>query len=237
MRKAGLAIFLVFAIGSAARADEVTAWNNTLFRSGVVAGSSSQNMSRFAALVQTAVFDSVNGIERRYTPIHVAPAGPAGASSSAAAAQAAYSILSRLYGQGGLFTPNQQATLDASLAASLARIARYDSAAAIKSGRDWGQTVGDAIWTWRSTDGFSLAAPTWEGFTTLGQLHNWFVDNGGSAPEPPLATDSDEGAMGKYFHDHYVVIHASVRGTGCSAGEFDLFRTAGLLDLERGDHF
>ena len=81
MRKAGLAIFLVFAIGSAARADEVTAWNKTLFRSGVVAGSSSQNMSRFAALVQTAVFDSVNGIERRYTPIHVAPAGPAGASN------------------------------------------------------------------------------------------------------------------------------------------------------------
>ena len=185
MRKAGLAIFLVFAIGSAARADEVTAWNNTLFRSGVVAGSSSQNMSRFAALVQTAVFDSVNGIERRYTPIHVAPAGPAGASSSAAAAQAAYSILSRLYGQGGLFTPNQQATLDASLAASLARIARYDSAAAIKSGRDWGQTVGDAIWTWRSTDGFSLAAPTWEGFTTLGQ---WRPTPNDPYPSPtPLA--------------------------------------------------
>src|SRR5438876_7613411 len=127
MRRAGLAAFLVIALGSTARADEVTVWNQILFRSAVVAVSTPLNMSRFAALVQTAVFDSVNGIERRYTPIHVAPAGPAGASSSAAAAQAAYSILSRLYGQGGLFTPNQQATLDASLAASLARIARYDS--------------------------------------------------------------------------------------------------------------
>src|SRR5438094_2052029 len=128
-------------------------------------------MSRFSALVQAAVFDSVNGIERRYTPIHVAPAGPAGASSSAAAALAAYSILSKLYGLGGVFTPpnqlGQQASLDADLAASLARIASYDSAAAIESGRTWGLTVADAIWTWRSTDGFSTAAPTSEGSTTL----------------------------------------------------------------------
>ncbi|TMK18397.1 MAG: hypothetical protein E6G68_07310, partial [Actinobacteria bacterium] len=72
--------------------------------------------------------------------------------------------------------------------------------------------------------------PHCTGFTTLGQLHNWFVDNGGSAPDPPLATDSDEGAMGKYFHDHYVVIHASVRGTGCSAGEFDLFSQRSAMD-------
>src|SRR5438093_12428395 len=119
MRRAGITILLAFVLGSAARADEVTAWNKTLFRSALVAGSSALNMSRFSALVQAAVFDSVNGIERRYTPIHVAPAGPAGASSSAAAMQAAYSILSRLYGQGGVFTPNQQATLDASLATSL----------------------------------------------------------------------------------------------------------------------
>jgi PAP2 superfamily len=169
MRKTGLAVFLIFAIGMTARADEVTAWNETLFRSAVVAGSSALNMTRFAALVQAAVFDAVNGIERRYTPIHVDPAGPAGASSSAAAMQAAYSILSRLYGQGGVFTPNQQATLDASLATSLARIARHDSEAAIASGRVWGQAVADAIWMWRSTDGFNLAAPIWQGFTTLGQ--------------------------------------------------------------------
>src|SRR5438132_1404823 len=89
MRKAGFAIFLVCAIGTTARADEVTAWNETLFRSALVASSSPLNMTRFAALVQAAVFDAVNGIERRYTPIHVDPAGPAGASSRAAAMQAA----------------------------------------------------------------------------------------------------------------------------------------------------
>src|SRR5215813_5640071 len=124
-RAAAFAVFFIFAIGTAARADEVTTWNEILFRSAIVAGTSSLNMTRFAALVQVAVFDAVNGIEGRYTPIHVAPAAPAGASSSAAAMQAAYSILVRLYGQGGLFTPNQQATLDA----------------AIASGRAWGQDV------------------------------------------------------------------------------------------------
>ena len=168
-RAAAFAIFFIFAIGTAARADEVTTWNQILFRSGIVAGTSSLNMTRFVALVQVAVFDAVNGIERGYTPIHVAPAGPARASTSAAAMQAAYSILRRLYGQGGLFTPSQQPTLDADLAASLARIASHDSAAAIASGCAWGQTVADAIWTWRSTDGFSLDPASWVGFTTLGQ--------------------------------------------------------------------
>ncbi|HSU88292.1 MAG TPA: vanadium-dependent haloperoxidase [Terriglobia bacterium] len=183
MRKLSVAIFLVFAITIAARADEVTSWNETLFRSAVVANSSALNMTRFAALVQAAVFDAVNGIERRYTPIHVNPAAPAGASSSAAAMQAAYSILTRLYGQGGVFTPNQQATLDADLAASLARIAMHDRPPAIASGRAWGQTVADAIWTWRSNDGFSLAAPTWVGSETLGQ---WRPTPNDPYPSPPV---------------------------------------------------
>jgi hypothetical protein len=50
-------------------------------------------MSRVAAIVQASVYDAVNGIERRYTPIHVAPAAPRGASRRAAAIQAAYASL------------------------------------------------------------------------------------------------------------------------------------------------
>src|SRR5215831_627377 len=98
MRKLSFAILLICATATAARADEVTSWNETLFRSALVANSSPLNMTRFAALVQADVFDAVNGIEHRYTPVHVTPAAPAGASSSAAAMQAAYSILTRLYG-------------------------------------------------------------------------------------------------------------------------------------------
>ena len=169
MAKAGFAVFLVFTISTAGRANEVTAWNETCFRSALVASSSALNMTRFGALVHAAMFDAVNGIERRYTQIHVDPDGPADASPSAAAMQAAYSILVRLYGQGGLFTPNQQATLDADLAASLARISKHEGARAIAKGRDWGQKVADAIWAWRATDGYNIDPPIWVGMTTLGQ--------------------------------------------------------------------
>jgi len=151
------------------QANEVTDWNEMLFRASVAAGASPLNMSRHSALVQAAVFDAVNGIERRYTPIHVDPTGPANASRRAAVVQAAYVILVKLYGLGGVFAPNQQPTLDARRTTSLNEIATDESAAAIASGIAWGQTVGDAIWTWRLGDGFSLAPPTWTGSTQLGQ--------------------------------------------------------------------
>ena len=40
-------------------------------------------LMRVAAIVQSAVFDAVNGIARRYTPVHVPPAAPPGASRAA----------------------------------------------------------------------------------------------------------------------------------------------------------
>ena len=166
--RCGLIAFVVILASVNARADVVTDWNEAAFRSALVANSSPLNMSRFAAIVESAVFDAVNGIDRRYTPIHVDPAGPAGASRRAAAVYAAYTILVKLYGQGGLFLPNQQQTLDARLAASLADIAARESAASIESGRAWGRTVADAMWSWRLTDGFATPVP-FPGNTALGQ--------------------------------------------------------------------
>ena len=177
-RAAAFAIFFIFAIGTAARADEVTTWNEVLFRSGIVAGTSSLNMTRFVALVQVAVFDAVNGIEGRYTPIHVAPAGPARASTSAAAMQAAYSILRRLYGQGGLFTPSQQPTLDADLAhrwrALPATTPMRQSRAAAR---------GDKLWQMRSGHGGPLMA------SVSIRRHGWASQhsvNGGRLQATPI---------------------------------------------------
>lgn len=77
----------------------------------------------------------------------------------------------------------------------------------------------------------SAGRPHCTGRTTLGQLRDWFADKSSSnPPEPPLAGDSDAGAMGVHYHDNYFVLHASVRGTGCSAGEFDLFSQRSALD-------
>jgi hypothetical protein len=77
--------------------DEVVNWNQMLFRAGLVGGTSPLVITRGAAIVQSAVFDAVNGIDPRHTPIYVAPAGPAGASRDAAAAQAAYTALAQPY--------------------------------------------------------------------------------------------------------------------------------------------
>ena len=120
---------------STAQADEVVDWNQTMFRAGLVAGTSPLVITRVAAIVQAAVFDAVNGIDRRYAPIHVPPAGPAGASRDAAAVQAAYATLVQLY-------PTQRSLFDARRAVSLAVIATQASSAAVASGVAWGQNRG-----------------------------------------------------------------------------------------------
>src|SRR5436309_1696339 len=99
------------------------------------------------------------------TPIHVPPAAPPGASQRAAAVQAAYVSLIRLF-------PALTATFDAQRIVSLSGIA--SSAAAedsesIQRGVEWGQAVANAIWEWRSNDGFSNVQPPFTGGLAPGQ--------------------------------------------------------------------
>jgi hypothetical protein len=145
-----------------ASADEVTDWNRNLFEAARlnVPATSPLAVTRNAALVQAAVFDAVNGIERRYAPVHVDPAAPDGASKRAATVQAAYAMLVRLY-------PTQTAALSAKRTASLALIS--DSQLSIDMGITWGQAVADAIWTWRLTDGITPAPPAFLGGSNVGQ--------------------------------------------------------------------
>jgi len=161
IKKVCLALVVVTLIGSMASADEVVNWNQTLFRAGLVAGTSPLVVTRVAAIVQVAVFDAVNGIDRRWAPIHVPPAGPAGASREAAAAQAAYATLVQLY-------PAQKSLFDARLAVSLAVIATHASSAAVASGVAWGQTVANEILAWRGADGFTPPPPPFVGAAIVG---------------------------------------------------------------------
>src|ERR1041385_5666325 len=55
------------------RADEIIDWNQHLLESALTAKSSPLLTPRVGAIVRAAVFDAVNGIERKYEPIHVAP--------------------------------------------------------------------------------------------------------------------------------------------------------------------
>src|SRR6185503_8328739 len=126
-----------------------TDWNHILLQSLLTAKTSPLVAGRVCAIVHAAVFDAVNGIERRYTYLHVAPGADRGASQRAAAVQAAYGTLVKLFSA-------QKGSLDASLAASLAGISTGTAAEhsiSIARGKQWGQTVADAILAWRSTDG------------------------------------------------------------------------------------
>jgi hypothetical protein len=98
--------------------------------------------ARALAMVSTAVFDAVSAIEG--TPgylVKLTP--PAGASAEAAAAAAGHDVLSYLY-------PAQQATFDATLAASLAQV---PAGASQTAGVAFGQSVGDAVIAQRAGDG------------------------------------------------------------------------------------
>ena len=158
----GLAILIV--ASSIARADDITDWNQHMLRAGTVGGTSPLVMSRVAAIVQASVFDAVNGIDRKYAPVHVPPAGPAGASRRAAAVEAAYTALVALY-------PTQKSTFDARLAVSLTAIASdpHETSAGITSGIAWGKAAANGILDWRATDGFTPAPAPFLGGTAVGE--------------------------------------------------------------------
>src|SRR5438876_8845569 len=135
---------------SLVRADEVLDWNAVLRRAIVNSGLPGAMQFRVAAIVQASVFDALNGIDRRFTPIHVDAQVPRGASRRAAAVQAAYSALVAL-------VPAQSDALAQDLETSLATIAAdaaIENSEAIARGRAWGEEVADEILAWRSTDGF-----------------------------------------------------------------------------------
>jgi hypothetical protein len=120
--------------------------------------------SRNTGLVGAAIFDAVNGIEKRYDPLMVGKYTGTHASARAAAIQAAYTTLLTLY-------PGRKSDLDAHLAASLAAISSgpgADGAKEIAAGAIYGEQVANAIFTARSTDGFAPPPASFRGFEADG---------------------------------------------------------------------
>jgi hypothetical protein len=140
----------------AATPDPVLEWIDVMNTTVLTAGTAPNVTSRVVALVSASVFDAVNGIAPRFRPLQVRPGAPHHASQGAAAIQAAYVILLNLY-------PAQSGTLATRRTASLATLALTEKAEAILAGVAWGQTVADAIWTSRLTDGFAPPPPPFIG--------------------------------------------------------------------------
>ncbi len=94
---AALICGFTIALPSRASADEVLDWNQVLITAIGEAGLPGPAGFRLMAIVQVAVYDAVNGIDYRYTPMHVTVKGPQHASRRAAAVQAAYTTLVALF--------------------------------------------------------------------------------------------------------------------------------------------
>jgi len=166
----------VFSGGAMAKTQHVNVvvrWNQTMLSTFGAANVPAPASSRLAAIVAAATFDAVDGIQRKYTPIHVPAAAPQGASPQAAAAAATYTALVLLF-------PAQKPSLDAALAESLASLDDEDTSAwSIAAGVAWGNEVGSQIVAWRASDGFAATPPAYVLDTTPGQ---WQPTPGGSGP-------------------------------------------------------
>jgi hypothetical protein len=153
---ASLALLATPVASTAAVPDPVLEWIGIMNDSTLAAKTNPLVSTRVVALVSAAVFDAVNGIEPRFQPLHVKPNAPHHASQRAAAIQSAYAILLHLF-------PDQSDSLTASRNGSLAALASIEKAGSINAGIAWGQTVADAIWAWRLTDGFTPPPPPFVG--------------------------------------------------------------------------
>ena len=115
-RALGLCVLIATLFGSAvAQADVVLDWNAIAVNTAVANKQNPFAQARSAAIVQLAVFESVNAITGEYHPYLGTIAAPPGASPDAAAIQAAYRVLSTYF-------PASAFTLDAERANSLGSI-------------------------------------------------------------------------------------------------------------------
>jgi hypothetical protein len=182
---AGSLMLAGFGLTHSIRADVITEWNANADLAIQTAAQPAPVQGRLMAILHTAIYDAVNGIENKYTPYFVDARAPREASSEAAAAQAGYTTLL------GLF-PAQKATLDAELAVSLANL--HTSDYRIEKGLEWGEYVAQQILLWRSQDGFSTPPPPYFGGTTPGVWRS-----------PPAGTNAD-GTLAALFPQNAVLV-------------------------------
>src|SRR5687768_8714452 len=90
IRPALAGLLFAGAVTCGAFADVVTDWNATLEAALRNPTPSVPAQARASAIVHVAIFDAVNGITRKYTPLRVIDSAPPGARPEAAAAYAAH---------------------------------------------------------------------------------------------------------------------------------------------------
>jgi hypothetical protein len=127
---------------TSARADVITDWNTVALDAVIAAREAQPAQARSVTMVHVAMFEAINAIEQRYKPyLGKVPPSP-DASPEAAAAAAARGILTQLY-------PNQNASFDKALAATLGAIPEGDAKA---SGLSLGDRVAQELYSTRAAE-------------------------------------------------------------------------------------
>jgi hypothetical protein len=183
-----------------AAGNQVLEWNQIFIDTLIATNTANSSSQRLGAILHTAIFDALTGIDQRYTPILVHGRAPHHASRRAAVIAAGYTALL------GLF-PSQQAALDMRYAASVAALIEQCETSAgserrrrscerrIARGIEWGTEVAQAVLAWRATDGFSASYPAFTGGTAVGQWR----------PTPPAFGAMS--AQGLAFTEMFVLAH------------------------------
>ena len=143
--------------GSLAQADVVTDWNITAGEIAVAARLPPPPTYRIMALVQSAVYEAVNAITKRYPPDRVQLDAAPGASIDAAVAEANRATLVQL-------VPAQQPAIDKAYQAALAAI---PAGPAKTAGLAVGEKAAAAILAWGAEDG-AATGETYRPHTTAG---------------------------------------------------------------------
>ena len=147
---AGLALAALASVPGVS-ADVVTDWNQIALatQAALPGATRTPPAARALAMVHLAIFDSVNAIDRRFTPYVVEALADPGASQEAAAVAAAHAVLLALY-------PSRQADLDLAYTTSLASV---PDGSAKSEGISVGESVAAVILALRSSDGSAITLP------------------------------------------------------------------------------
>jgi PAP2 superfamily len=181
-------------VGPIGRADVVTDWNVKAGEIVVEARLGPPPAYRVLAIVQSAVYEAVNAITKRYPSDRVKLDAPPEASVDAAVAEANRATLSQLL-------PSQQAAIDSAYQAALSAIAAGQAKTA---GLAVGEKAAAAVLAWCADDG-AAAAETYRPHTTAGvyvptvipavpqwpQRKPWLMTSPAQfrpGPPPPLAS-------------------------------------------------
>lgn len=140
---------VVAAAPAVSRADLVTDWNDLLLTVIRSTATNPPRATRAIAMMNTAIYDSVNAINGNYEVYRVDITPPNGSSAEAAVAAAARRVLIHLY-------PAQTSTFDDAFNQDMLGI---PDGSGKTDGVALGEYVADRIIEWRSTDGANVVVP------------------------------------------------------------------------------